>query len=86
MRTCPKCGCYIPDNWTICPACNTRKKEEIKTEWNPLEITAQQVEEKLYKDDVVTIYRLMALYDYKRVKMCYYQRQQNYFYNQILTF
>ena len=26
MRTCPKCGCYIPDNWTICPACDARVK------------------------------------------------------------
>lgn len=23
MRTCPTCGCYIPDNWTTCPACNS---------------------------------------------------------------
>lgn len=30
MRTCPKCGCYIPDNWTTCPACNSQEKIEIK--------------------------------------------------------
>lgn len=29
MRTCPKCGCYIPDNWTTCPACQS-KETEIK--------------------------------------------------------
>lgn len=74
MRTCPNCGCYIPDNWTTCPACNTQEKEKIKTELNPLENSAQWVEEKLYKDDIVTIYQLMQLYDYKRVKMCYYWR------------
>ena len=28
MRTCEKCGCYLPDNWTTCPACFTNK--EIK--------------------------------------------------------
>ena len=21
MRTCDKCGCYIPDRWEVCPAC-----------------------------------------------------------------
>ena len=24
MRTCSKCGCYIPDNWTACPACKVK--------------------------------------------------------------
>lgn len=28
MSTCPKCGCYIPDNWTTCPACNSQEKEK----------------------------------------------------------
>ena len=22
MRTCPICGCYLPDNWITCPACD----------------------------------------------------------------
>jgi hypothetical protein len=26
MRTCPKCGCYVPDNWITCPACDVRVK------------------------------------------------------------
>lgn len=26
MRTCPNCGCYVPDNWTVCPACDARVK------------------------------------------------------------
>lgn len=30
MRTCPKCGCYIPDNWTTCPACHNNEKKESK--------------------------------------------------------
>ena len=30
MRTCPKCGCYIPDNWTTCPACHNSEKKESK--------------------------------------------------------
>lgn len=25
MRTCPKCGCYIPDLWNTCPACQSQK-------------------------------------------------------------
>lgn len=24
MNTCRKCGCYLPDNWTYCPACKTK--------------------------------------------------------------
>ena len=27
MRTCPKCGCYIPDNWINCPACHSQRRE-----------------------------------------------------------
>ena len=30
MRTCSKCGCYIPDNWTTCPACQSKEQSEIK--------------------------------------------------------
>ena len=30
MRTCPKCGCYLPDNWTTCPACSADFKVEPK--------------------------------------------------------
>ena len=26
MRTCPKCGCYVPDKWITCPACDVRVK------------------------------------------------------------
>lgn len=26
MRTCPNCGCYVPDQWITCPACDTRVK------------------------------------------------------------
>ena len=25
MRTCPNCGCYIPDLWSICPACGNKE-------------------------------------------------------------
>ena len=36
MRTCPKCGCYIPDKWITCPACNNKftvssKQKNYKT-------------------------------------------------------
>ena len=30
MRTCPMCGCYMPDNWTICPSCNSQERIETK--------------------------------------------------------
>lgn len=30
MRTCPMCGCYMPDNWTICPSCNSQERIEVK--------------------------------------------------------
>jgi len=26
MRTCPRCGCYVPDKWINCPACDSRVK------------------------------------------------------------
>ena len=28
MRTCKNCGCYLPDNWTTCPACFTNENEQ----------------------------------------------------------
>ena len=31
MKTCCRCGCYIPDNWTRCPACSTSGDLEKKT-------------------------------------------------------
>ena len=31
MRTCPKCGCYIPDNWINCPACDAKAAIDKKT-------------------------------------------------------
>ena len=32
MRTCTICGCYIPDNWTTCPAChNVERKISTST-------------------------------------------------------
>lgn len=32
MRTCKNCGCYLPDNWTTCPACfaNENQPQETK--------------------------------------------------------
>ena len=75
MRTCPKCGCYIPDNWTTCPACDAREKEEVKTEWNPWKNSARRVEEKLYEDSALMIYRVDVLYDYERIKTSEYFTQ-----------
>lgn len=32
MRTCIKCGCYIPDNWNTCPACSHESKESVNNQ------------------------------------------------------
>lgn len=26
MKTCPNCGCYVPDKWITCPACDAKVK------------------------------------------------------------
>ena len=31
MRTCPNCGCYLPDKWIICPACDAKAKTNKET-------------------------------------------------------
>ena len=31
MRTCKNCGCYLPDNWTTCPACFTNENQPQET-------------------------------------------------------
>jgi uncharacterized Zn finger protein (UPF0148 family) len=81
MRTCPKCGCYIPDNWINCPACEarvapvlTQKKTEYNPmrdatmEWNPWRDSTHYTEEKLYENSNLTVYRVDVLYDYERIK------------------
>lgn len=37
FNTCPKCGCYMPDDWNKCPACGYAEKqiEELKIEVKP---------------------------------------------------
>ena len=60
MRTCPKCGCYIPDNWTTCPACSSQEKEKQKI------IYSMPTENKL------TVYRVDVLYGYERNKSSEY--------------
>ena len=57
MRTCPECGCYIPDNWITCPACSAQVV-------NNKPILARENNHLLYRVDV--------LYDYERIKTCEY--------------
>ena len=57
MRTCPKCGCYIPDNWITCPACSAQVV-------NNKSIPVRENNHLLYRVDV--------LYDYERIKTCEY--------------
>lgn len=54
MRTCAKCGCYIPDLWTTCPACNARVKIDK--------------EALISHTKFPSLYRVDVLYDYERSK------------------
>lgn len=54
MRTCPKCGCYIPDNWTTCPACDAKVKIDKEALASPVKSPS--------------LYRVDVLYDYERIK------------------
>lgn len=36
MRICPKCGCYVPDKWITCPACDAKAKIDKKTPYDNL--------------------------------------------------
>lgn len=38
MRTCTKCGCYIPDNWTTCPACHLEKTTDFSNKYYHVKI------------------------------------------------
>ena len=58
MRTCPKCGCYIPDNWTTCPACDARVKIDKEALASPTKSPS--------------LYRVDVLYDYERTKTSEY--------------
>lgn len=39
MRTCDKCGCYLPDKWDTCPACFTK---EGQTQYEIKKVTYEQ--------------------------------------------
>lgn len=65
MRTCPKCGCYIPDNWINCPACDACVApvfSKKKTEWNPWKDGTRYAAEKLYEDSYSKCYRVKIYY------------------------
>ena len=64
MRTCPKCGCYIPDNWTTCPACDAKVKIDKDVLASPTKSPS--------------FYRVDVLYDYERIKTSeYFGRYEN---------
>ena len=72
MRTCPNCGCYVPDRWITCPACEARVKvskealapvfSKKKTEWDPWKDGTRYTEEKLYEDSFSKCYRVKVYY------------------------
>ena len=58
MRTCPKCGCYVPDKWITCPACDARVKisKEALTSPSTSKVFPEGVYRVkiYYKDDTMT--------------------------------
>ena len=59
MRTCPKCGCYIPDNWITCPACG---KTEMATKTKVSVGGGYRVE--LYYKDNTTSHAMFGMYEH----------------------
>lgn len=57
FNTCPKCGCYIPDNWNKCPACAHVEKQ--------IEEPKIKIEVKTSADDYQTLIR--AIYGDKPI-------------------
>lgn len=43
MRTCDKCGCYLPDGWEECPACGFMTYESMPEEMTGLEASLQML-------------------------------------------
>lgn len=54
MRTCSSCGCYIPDKWITCPACDARVKIGKEALTSPVKSPS--------------FYRVDVLYNYERSK------------------
>jgi hypothetical protein len=57
MKTCPQCGCYVPDKWITCPSCDARvkiSKEALST--YPSKASSDNVYQVkiYYKDGTVT--------------------------------
>ena len=52
MRTCPNCGCYVPDRWITCPACEARVKPS-KEALAPRSITKRDVFNALLNTEAV---------------------------------
>lgn len=79
MRTCPKCGCYVPDKWITCPTCDARvkiEKEALSTSpyYNSVPKTPNGVYQvkTYYKDgttsDTIFGMRENALKDAKKIR------------------
>lgn len=80
MRTCPKCSCYIPDNWITCPACDARVAPVFsnkKTEWNPWKDGTRYAEEKLYEDSPLRTYRVKIYYKDDTMTDAFFGRYEN---------
>lgn len=67
MNTCEKCGCYIPDNWTECPACRSGKEKRIIHQ--PIPVPKMPITSTCtWATSENQIFRVDVLYDYERVK------------------
>ena len=56
MKTCPKCGCYIPDNWITCPACHNTEKKESKVFPNGFYQVKVYCKDNTVEDNIFGIY------------------------------
>ena len=50
MRTCKRCGCYVPDKWNTCPACHNKYESIIKDN---------------YKKSNIMIFKVNVMNDHK---------------------
>lgn len=79
IKTCTKCGCYIPDNWDKCPACDyaeTLKTKVAKTSADDYQFLIKSI----YGDKPIGFYPDITSHDWDREQ---YDYLKNAIYNYI---
>ena len=56
MRTCEKCGCYIPKDWNVCPACSY-KEQEIEKIYPSYNVIVKYTDDTVLKETLMTFMR-----------------------------